>query len=107
VGRNLQFTLEFWVQKADGTAERACYFLNPAKNHSVKGTAGICKHRMHVVPSGLKMMVIIFHGLTPVATTCRPFGAKVSSIGRKPPVLWCKVRYLGAKSAASAVRLAK
>jgi len=44
VGRNLQFTVEFWVQKADGTTERACYILKPAKNHSLKG-AHECRYR--------------------------------------------------------------
>jgi hypothetical protein len=53
----------------------------PPLAHSPKGTTGAM---IHVAPSGLRTgRLPRYHGLTPMATTCRPVGTKTESAKRR------------------------
>ncbi|TWU20428.1 hypothetical protein Pla52o_43030 [Novipirellula galeiformis] len=57
---------------------------NPFNPVSPEGTTGTITPSIHVAPSGLRDRVgSRIHGFAPVATTCRPFGTKLTP-GRTP-----------------------
>ena len=49
----------------------------PSESTSPAGTAGGCETVTHVAPSGLGFVWDGNHGLTPVATSDRPFGTEI------------------------------
>ena len=58
--------------------------------------------RKHAVPSGLKMVAETNRRLTPVATSCRPAGTKVSVIKPAVPTLmFCYQAWLTKKAHAT------
>ena len=59
---------------------------------SPEGTTGNDSQTIHVAPSGLLDLVAHIHGLTPVATTYRPFGTNVFSPATKHCAILTLVR---------------